>query len=102
MKCKNRTRLLKELADASETPIEFIYGIMALQKQTAKDLCSKTNMTKDHFHVIINTLKNGGSIGVKTCAKIAQGLDIDPYILYRLISDYNMKNYLDKLNNGTD
>ncbi len=100
MKLKNKKRLLDELARESENPKEFIRGIMALQQQTAESITQNVDMTPQHFYVAMNQLNNGQSIGVKTCVKIANGLDISPIILYRVITDYSIKQYLNSLENG--
>ena len=93
MKCKNKLRLLKELAELSENPKDFIYYVMALQHQTAQDVIEKTEMTLAHFYVIMSQIEKGKGIGVKTCYKLSQGLDIDPTILNRVVADYNLKMY---------
>ena len=91
MKCKNKLRLLKELADASDSPRDFIYYVMALQDQTATDIAEKSGITSQHFYVLMSQLKAGSGMGIETCCKLAKGLDIDPSILNRLIADYNLK-----------
>lgn len=80
-------------------PKEFIYGVMALQTQTATDVISNIEMTAEHFYVVMNQLSQGQTIGVKTCAKIAKGLDIDPYILYRVVTDFEMTKHLEQNTN---
>lgn len=99
MKLKNKKRLLDELVRESESPKEFIYSVMALQRQTAKDVVKDADMTMEHFYVAMNNIAKGASIGVKVCCKIAKGLDINPIILNRVIADYNMNRYL---KNGTN
>ena len=100
MKLKNKKRLLDELARESENPREFIQNIMALQNQTAESITKNIDMTPQHFYVVMNQFNSGQSIGVKTCVKIATGLDISPIILYRVITDYSIKQYLNSLENG--
>ena len=102
MKLKNKKRLLDELARESDNPKDFINSVMALQGQTAKDLVQNIDMTVDHFYVAMSSISHGQSIGIKVCAKIAQGLDINPLILNRLVADYNMNMYLESLENGTN
>lgn len=58
-------------------------------------------MTSAHFYVAMNQIVKGQNIGTKVCAKIAQGLDIDPFILCRVVADYSMNKYLTKAD-GTD
>ena len=100
MKLKNKKRLLDELARESENPKEFIRNIMALQQQTAESITQNIDMTPQHFYVMMSQFNNGQSIGVKTCVKIANGLDIDPITLYRVITDYSIRQYLNSLKNG--
>lgn len=100
MKLKNKKRLLDELARESENPKEFIRNIMALQQQTAESITQNIDMTPQHFYVMMSKFNNGQSIGVKTCVKIANGLDIDPITLYRVITDYSIRQYLNSLKNG--
>lgn len=94
MKLKNKKRLLDELARSCASPKEFITYVMTLQGQTAADVIKDIDMTSAHFYVVMNTLSRGKSIGIKVCAKIAKGLDIDAHILNRLIADYSMNQYL--------
>ena len=103
MKLKNKTRLLNELAKEVENPKEFIRGVMALQNQDIDDFYAKSKITPQYFHVIMSQLRTGKqSIGTALCVKISRGLDINPFILNRIIGDYNLKRYLSKLENGTD
>ena len=94
MKLKNKKELLEELARETTSPKEFIYAVMALQKQSAEDVVKNVDMTVAHFYVTMSQITKGQSISTKTCAKIAQGLDISPLILNRIVADYNMNNYL--------
>ena len=93
MKLKNKARLLKELADSSDSPKDFIYYVMALQNQTAFDVAEKAGITPAHFYVAMSQVERGSGIGVQLCCKLSQGLDIDPYILNRIVADYNLKMY---------
>lgn len=102
MKLKNKKRLLSELAKESTSPREFIYNVMALQGQSAEDLVKDIEMTTAHFYVTMNQIARGGSIGVKVCAKISKGLDIDPFILNRLVAEYNLEKYLKASNNESN
>lgn len=97
MELKNKKRLLKELIDASEDPKDFIYNVMTLQKQTANDVAEKAGITAAHFYVAMNQICSGQSIGIKLCVGIANGLNIEPSILCRIVADHNLKCYL----NGT-
>lgn len=94
MKVKNKKRLLDELAKSSENPADFIKYVMGLQDMSVNDVCKNTDITPTHLYVALHQCKHGQSIGIKVCAKIAKGLDIDPKILNRIISDYNMDKYL--------
>lgn len=102
MKLKNKARLLNELARSVESPKEFIKSVMVLQGQSVNDLTESANMTSEHFYVMMSQVSHGQSIGVKVCVKIVRGLDIDPHILYRIIADYELNNYLNNLENGTN
>ena len=96
MRCKNRKRLLKEIAEGSENPNEFIQSIMALQGQTVTEISELAGITTAHFYVLMNQIKTGkGNMGPATCEKIATALDIDPYILYRVVVDYNWKRFME-------
>lgn len=96
MKLKNKTRLLKELAKESNTPIEFIEYIMALQQQNAHDLAEASGISIQHYYVIRSQLRNGQSIGTSLCVKLAKGLDINPAILNWVVAEYNLKLYMKK------
>ena len=100
MKVKYRKRLLDELIKSSDNPADFIRYVMALQKMSVEDVCRNIDLTTAHFYVVLSQCRHGRSIGLKVCAKIAQGLDIDPKILNRVISDYNMNKYLQTEENG--
>lgn len=95
MKLKNKKRLLDELSKESKNPKEFIYSVMALQQQSAGDVVKDIDMTPAHFYVAMNQIEKGQVFGCKVCVKIAEGLDIDPTILNRLVADYNLKCYLE-------
>lgn len=97
MELRNKKRLLKELADASEDPKSFIYNVMALQKQSAFDVVKKSGMTSEHFYVIMSQIAKGQTVGVKTSVKIANGLGIEPSILWRIVSEHTLKCYLNKV-----
>ena len=98
MKLKNEKKLLDKLTKESANPKEFIYKVMALQGLSTKDLAQKSNITTTHFRVMMSHLLLGKeSIGIKTCVKIAKGLDIDPFLLNRIITDYSMGKYLKSL-----
>ena len=95
MKLKSNKKLLKELANASENPKNFIYNVMALQQQTANDVAEKAGVTAAHFYVAMNQISKGQGIGIKMCVRISNGLDIEPSILCRMVADYNLKCYLE-------
>ena len=94
MKLKNKKKLLNEISKEVDSPKEFIYAVMALQQQSAEDVCKNINMTREHFYVVMNQIEKGGGMGVKVCVKIAEGLDIDPVVLNRISADYNLKMFL--------
>jgi hypothetical protein len=97
MKLKNKKRLLQELINASEGPKDFIYTVMTLQRQSANDVAEKAGITSAHFYVAMNQIEKGQSIGIKLCVGIANGLDIEPSILCKIVAEHNLKCYL----NGT-
>ena len=95
MKIRGKRKLLQELARECENPKEFIYSIMALQNQKGEDVAKGADMTIEHFYVFIGQIAKG-KIGIspKLCIKLSKGLDIDPYILNRVIGDFNIKTHL--------
>lgn len=95
MKLKNKKRLLNELSKEATNPKEFIYAVMALQQQSAEDVVKNVDMTSAHFYVAMNQIGKGQGIGTKVCVKIAEGLDIDPFVLNRMIADHNLKCFLE-------
>ena len=98
MKLNRKKRLLDNLAREVETPEEFIDAVMALQGQTPQDVADASGITRAYFYVILSGLRqNTSSIGVATIVKIAKGLDIDPYALNRVVSDYKLRVYLKTL-----
>ena len=96
MKVKNSKRLINELVRCSENPREFVYGIMALQNQSATDLAERMNMTQAHFYVTMNGFKKGNTVMPKTIVDLANGLDIDPFVLNSFVHSYALKVYLEK------
>lgn len=94
MKVKYRKRLLDELIKSSDNPADFIRYVMELQNMSVEDVCKDIGLTAAHFYVVLSQCRQGKSIELKVCAKIAKSLDIDPKILNRIISDYNMNKYL--------
>jgi hypothetical protein len=95
MKLKNKKRLLNELSKEVTSPKEFIYAVMTLQQQSVDDVVKDVGMTSAHFYVAMNQIEKGQGIGIKVCVKIAEGLDIDPAILNRIVADYNLKMFLE-------
>lgn len=96
MKCKDKKELLDTLMKEAENPKAFIYSVMALQGQTTREVSKLAGMSTAHFYVLMHVIESGkGSTGAETCERIAIALDIDPYILYRVISDYNWKCFID-------
>ena len=100
MKVKSSKRLINELVRCSENPREFVYGIMALQNQTATDLAARMNMTSTHFYVTMNGLKKGNTVLPKTIVDIANGLDIDPFVLNSFVHNHALKVYLENQKSG--
>lgn len=98
MKVNKSKRLITELVRCSENPREFIYGIMALQNQRVNDLTAKMNMTSDHFYVVMGNLKKGATLHPKGIVDLANGLDIDPFVLNTFVHSYALKVYLESLN----
>ena len=94
MKLKNKKKLLQELANASEDPKNFIYGVMSLQHQTASEIAQAAEITTAHFYVAMSQIEKGQSIGIKLCVGIANGLDIEPSILCKIVAEHNLKCYL--------
>ena len=98
MKLKENKKLLNELVKASSNPREFIESVMALQGQTADDVMAKFGTSRSHFYVMMHNFTKGHSVSPKTCVRLAKGLDIDPLILNRIITDYSMNKYLEANN----
>lgn len=95
MKCKDIKGLLNVFIKEAENPKELIYSIMNLQKQTVSEIASLSKMSKAHFYVTMNHLEKGVCT-MNTCVRLAKALDIDSYILYRIISDYQWKCFMKK------
>ena len=100
MKLKNKTKLLNELAKESKNPADFIRYVMSIQDQKMSTIVEEMRMTQDHFYVCLSNIRHGKSLTPKNIVDIANGLDIEPFILNRLFADHVLKEYLKRANNG--
>ena len=93
---KNNKTLLNALAKHADNPKDFIYQVMAIQNQSVWDLVKNIGITAPHFYVSMCNIAKGNTLLPALCVKISKGLGINPYILNRIIADYNLKMYLNK------
>ena len=90
--------LLNDLAKDIRNPKEFLRCVMVLQNQTLEQVWSDAGITREHYYVLLYDLKNGKRLTPETCTKIARALHISPRILYKVITDWEMCNYLKSIN----
>lgn len=91
---QNKKRLIKEVANSCDNPWEFIKILMALQNLNIEDVSEVCGLSTAHLYVIASDLKRGHSITIRTCEKVAKGINVDPYILNRVVADHAMKMHL--------
>jgi len=83
----------KALADACETPGEFIRCVMTLKKLSPKSLSEKMGVTNTYVRMIRNDhcpLANQGYYN------FAKALEINPYLLASVGSRYKMKQFIEE------
>lgn len=98
MKLKDQPAIIEELVKAAKSPKEFIYDVIAIQHQTTEEVAQKAGMSICHFYVLMNCITKGSGITPQVCVRLSEALDIDPYILGRIIADYKINSYLNGIN----
>jgi transcriptional regulator with XRE-family HTH domain len=79
----------------SVDPVDFIERIGALQGLKNKDIAKKAGITRKHFAVMKYQIKNNEQIpGIRTCDKLAKGINISFKTLWKIICDYKLQKYL--------
>ena len=91
MNLRKNSKVWTALAEASETPKEFIKSVMRLRGESAATLAKKMNHTKEYVLVATNS-----TLGIEACLNFATALDIDPYLLCRVLYEYKMKCLIEK------
>ena len=95
MEIGNKPRLLKEIAKAASDPEEFIKIIKNLQGISTAELAARAGITQEHFYVVMSQLRYGQNLTAGKCVQIAEGLNIDPYILGEVAMRYSIKKVID-------
>ena len=85
--------LWKALADACESPGEFIRCILALKRETPRTLGEKMGVSRAYIRMIRN---DTCPLAQQGCYNIAKALDIDPYLLAGINARYKMKKYIEQ------
>lgn len=86
-------KLWTYLANECETPGEFIRYVMNLRNENSITLGEKLGTTPSYISMVIN---NKSFPGIDACYKYAKALNIDPYLLARVASDYKMKKIIEE------
>jgi hypothetical protein len=94
MKIQNKKRLIKEIANNCDNPWEFIRILMAMQNLNIDDVSEVCGLSTEHLYVMASGLRKGHGITVSTCEKVAKGINVDPYVLNRVVADHAMKMHL--------
>ena len=81
------------LANACETPGAFLKAVASLRGETHSSLSKKLGTSAAYVTMAFN---NKPIPAEKACYNIAMILNIDPYLLNRVCSDYRMKKIIEK------
>ena len=86
-----------QLEKACETPAQFIRAAMSLRHENVATLAKKLQTSKAYVGTLRSESYEPPSLAA--CYKIANALNLDPYILNKVCQDYKMKKYIEKENN---
>ena len=87
-KIRRNSKAWKAIADACETPGDFIGAVMRIRGYTCSSLARELNVSSVYINM---TLNNSPAPATKACLKIATVLNVDPFLLARMSSDFQMK-----------
>ena len=90
-------KVWSQLAKACETPAQYIRAVMSLRHENTVTLASKLQTSKAYVRALRSESYEPPSLAA--CYKIANALNLDPYILNKVCQDYKMKKYIEKENN---
>ena len=93
MKIKRNAKIWAALAESCDTPGYFIKCVMALRNENAVSLSKKLNTTPAYVAMVAG---DKCAVGFKACIRIANVLDIDPYLLARIWTDYSIRKLINK------
>lgn len=92
MNLRKNSKVWIALAEASENPSDFIRSVMQLRGETPTTLAEKMN----HTPMYVSVALANKTIGVTGCLNFATALNIDPYLLCRVLYEYKMKCLIEK------
>lgn len=92
---------IERIAESSNNPAEFITGIVRLKNMTLKQAAESIGMEYKHLMVVLSYVRSGKqSVSTRLQYKMAKGLDIDPYLMAKVWSEWDMKRIIKQESNG--
>ena len=92
MNVKTKPKLVRDLANSVDNPWEFIEALSALEGLRVCQVAEKAGISAAHYYVS----KNQKSMGISTALKLSNAFEIDPYILNRVLADFNLRKLIDQ------
>lgn len=99
MNLRKNSKVWELLVKDSDSPADFIKCAIRLRNLTGVEFADKMGITKQHYHVMMHHLKIGDGIGASMCLRIALVLDIDPYLVGRVVIEFRIKKLLENKTN---
>ena len=99
MNLRKNSKVWELLVKDSDSPADFIKCAIRLRNLTGSEFADKMGITKQHYSVMMHHLKIGDGIGASMCLRIALVLDIDPYLVGRIVMEFKIRKLLE---NKTD
>ena len=91
MEPRKNSKLIKVLAEISDSPGQFIRTLCCIKDLSSAKLAKLLGTSEAYIIMVWN---NKSGLGSKATIKFANALSIDPYLLGRLVSDYNIEQCL--------
>lgn len=92
---------IERIAESSNDPAEFITGIARLKNMTLKQVAESIGMDYRHLVVVLSFVRSEKqSVSTRLQYKMAKGLDIDPYLMAKVWSEWDMKRIIKQESNG--
>ena len=94
---RKNSKLWDYLAKESDSPASFLRSAMRIQGVTAEQMGKESGTTRDNVNMY--TYKGTKHLpGTELCLRFATQLNLDPFILNRLVADYKMKKLIESQN----